>query len=74
MFSLGERGQAFFDLGQAVIEKKAAVGGNEPSDVTSLVPLLLENYSGDSQEGEALAPKSPSQPVYHSLLFISGEY
>lgn len=73
MFSLGERGQAFFDLGQAVIEKKAAVGGNEPSDVTSLVPLLLENYSGDSQEGEALA-KSPSQPVYHSLLFISGEY
>lgn len=74
MFPLGERGQAFFDLGQAVIEKKAAVGGNEPSDVTSLVPLLLENYSGDSQEGEALAPNSPSQPVYHSLLFILGEY
>ena len=57
-------------MGQAVSEKKAAVGGNEPSDVTSLVPLLLENYNGDSQEGEALAPNSPEQPVYHSLLFI----
>lgn len=70
VFSLGERGRAFFDLGQAVIEKKAAVGRSEPSDVTSLVPLVLENYSSDSQEGEVLAPNSPSQPIYHSWLFI----
>lgn len=69
VFSLGERGQAFFDLGLAVIEKKVAVGGNEPGNVTSAVPLFLGNYSGGSQEGEALA-NSPAQPMYHSLLFI----
>lgn len=70
VFSLGETGQAFFDLGQAVIKKKVAVGGNEPSNTTGLVSLLLENHSGDSQEGEALAPNSPSQPIYHNWLFI----
>lgn len=64
MFLVGERGEAFFDLGQAVVEKKVAVGGNEPNNVTSLVPLLLECHSGDSQEGEALAPNSLSQPAF----------
>lgn len=70
LFWWEERGPTFFDMGRAVTGKAEAVGGEEPSDVTmeSLVPLLLENHSGDSQEGGALAANGPSQPVCHSLL------
>lgn len=74
---MGERGQAFFDLGQVVIKKKVAVGGNEPSNATKPGP----SAPGKSQPaGRGSCTKQPlsahiSQPAFYlgGILVVEDE-